>query len=208
MKKEELNLKQIEQKAYRVSFQDGLVEIMLGILLIGLGATFGSVLYVFAIFIPIFLFPRFIEVIRKRYTYPRIGYAKLPMDDPKKTAKGIFGYTAVVLALMVVCFLLFGKVKDAAAYKKWSPALMGVLLVGGFLYAHGKSGSIRYIVFAVLVVVLGLLFSIMNFESYNGLIINFFVMGVIFIVTGFTLFILFLHKYPKIVKEMSDDDRN
>jgi len=206
MKQEELNLKQIEQKAYGVSFQDGLVEIMLGILLISLGATFGSVLYIFAILIPIFLFPRFIEVIRKRYTYPRIGYAKLPMDDPKKTAKGIFGYTAVVLALMVICFLLFGKVKDAAAYKKWSPALMGVLMVGGFLYAHGKSGNIRYIVFAVLAVVSGLLFSIMSFESYDGLIVNFFVMGGIFIVTGSILFTLFVHRYPKSIKEAKNDN--
>jgi hypothetical protein len=202
MKQEELNLKQIEQKAYRGSFQDGLVEIMLGIVLIGLGATFGSVLYVFAVLVPIFIFPRFIEAIRKRYTYPRIGYAKLPMDDPKKTAKGIFGYTAIVLALMVICFLLFGKVKDAAAYKKWSPALMGVLLVGGFLFAHGKSGCIRYIVFAVLAVVSGLLFSIMSFESYDGLIVNFFVMGGIFIVTGSVLFTLFVHKYPKPAEEM------
>jgi len=200
--KQEINLKEIEQKAYRDSNQDGLMEIMIGILLTGLGATFGSILYVFAILIPIFLFPRFIEVIRKRYTYPRIGYVKLPTDDPKKTAKGIFGYTAVVFALMVICFLLLGKVKDAAAYKKWSPALMGVLLVGGFLYAHGKSGNIRYKVFAVLAVVSGLLFSIMSFESYDGLIINFFVMGGMFIVTGSILFTLFVHKYPKPAEEM------
>jgi len=62
MKQEELNLKQIEQKAYRGSFQDGLVEIMLGILLIGLGATFGSVLYVFAILVPIFLLWRYFSL--------------------------------------------------------------------------------------------------------------------------------------------------
>ncbi|HUU16830.1 MAG TPA: hypothetical protein VMW72_06765 [Sedimentisphaerales bacterium] len=198
--KQEINLKEIEQKAYRDSNQDGLMEIMIGILLTGLGATFGSGLYVFAILLPIFLFPYFMGAVRKRYTYPRIGYAKLPTDGPKKTAKGMFGYTAVVLALMVICFLLLGKVKDAAAYKKWSPALMGVLLVGGFLYAHGKSGSVRYIVFSLLSVGFGLLFSIMSFESYNGLIINFFVMGGIFIVTGFTLFIFFLHKNPKLAE--------
>jgi hypothetical protein len=193
---------QIEQKSFRFVEQDGLMEIMIGVLLIGLGATFGSGLYVFSILVPVFLFPRFMGAIRKQYTYPRIGYAKLPADDPKKTAKGMFGYTAVVLILMVICFLLFGKVKDAAAYKKWSPALMGVLLVGGFLYAHGKSGSVRYIVFALLSVGFGLLFSIMNFESYDGLIINFFVMGGIFIVTGFILFILFLYKYPKPAEEV------
>jgi len=206
--KQEINLKEIEQKAYRGSNQDGLMEIMIGILLIGLGATFGSGFYVFAILVPIFLFPRFMEGIRKRYTYPRIGYAKLPTDDPKKTAKGMFVYFVAVLAVFVFCLLLFGDVKNPALHKKWSPALMGVLLVGGFLYAHGKSGNIRYIVFAVLAVVSGLLFSIMNFESYDGLIINFFVMGGIFVVTGFTLFILFLYKYPKLVKEVSYDDRN
>jgi hypothetical protein len=199
-----IDLKQIEQKAYSGSTQDGLTEIMIGILLIVLGATFGSALYIFAFLIPIFLFPRLMEAIRKRYTYPRIGYAKLPVDDPKNTAKGIFVYTAVVLALMVICFLLFGKVKDAAAYKKWSPAVTGVLFVGGFLYAHGKSGDFRYIIYIVLSVVFGLLFSIMNFESYNGLITNFFVMGGIFVATGFTLFTLFLRKYPAI-KEAKND---
>jgi hypothetical protein len=198
-----IDLKQIEQKAYRGSNQDGLMEIMIGILLTVFGATFGSVLYVFAFLIPIFLFPRLMEAIRKRYTYPRIGYAKLPADDPKKTAKGIFAYIAVVLVLMVICFLLLGKAKDAAAYRKWSPALMGVLLVGGFLYAHGKSGDFRYIIYIILSVGFGLLFSIMNFESYDGLIANFFVMGSIFIVAGAILFILFLHKYPKPAEELN-----
>lgn len=197
-----IDIKEIEQKAYSGSTQDGLMEIMMGILLIVFGATYGSVLYfIFAFLIPIFLFPRLMEAIRKRYTYPRIGYAKLPVDDPKKTAKGIFVYTAVVIALMVICFLLFGKAKDAATYKKWSPALMGVLLVGGFLYAHGKSGDFRYIIYIVLSVGFGLLFSIMNFESYNGLITNFYVMGGIFIIAGAILFILFLHKYPKPAEE-------
>jgi hypothetical protein len=200
--KQEINLKEIEQKSYRDSNQDGLMEIMVGILLIGLGATFGTGLNVFAILVPIFLFPRFVGAIRKRYTYPRIGYVKLLQDDPKKTAIGMFVFMAFVLALMVICFLLLGKFKEAAAYKKWSPALMGVVLVGGFLYAHGKSGSIRYIVFALLAVGFGLLFSIMSFESYDGLIINFFVLGGIFIVTGFILFILFVHKYPKPAEEV------
>ncbi len=191
-----IDLKQIEQKAYRGSNQDGLIEIMLGILLTVFGATFGSALYIFAILIPVFLFPRLMEAIRKRYTYPRIGYAKLPVDDPKKTAKGIFVYITVVLVLMVICFLLLGKAKDAAAYKKWSPAVMGVLLVGGFLYSHGKSGEFRYIIYIVLSVGFGILFSILKFESYDGLIINFFVMGGIFVVVGIISFILFVRKYP------------
>ena len=199
-----IDIKQIEQKAYSGSNQDGLVEVMLGIMLILLGATFGSVLYIFAIIIPLFLFPRFIEATRKRYTYPRIGYAKLPMDDPKKTAKGMFVYITAVLVFMVVCFLLLGKAKDAAAYKKWSPALMGAWLVGGFLYLHGKSGDFRYITYIVLSIGFGLLFSIMNFESYNGLIINLFVMGGIFVAIGFTLFTLFLRKYTTI-KEAKND---
>lgn len=198
-----IDIKQIEQKAYSDCNQDGMIEIILGIWLIFFGATFGSVLHFFVFIIPIFLFPRFIEAIRKRYTYPRIGYAKLPVDDPKKTAKGIFAYTAVVLVLMVICFLLLGKVKDAAAYKKWSPALAGVLFVGGFLYAHGKSGNFRYIIFIILSIAFGLFFSIMNFDSYDGLIVNFFVMGGIFVICGLALFILFVRKYHKPVEELN-----
>lgn len=198
-----IELKQIEQKSFRFIGQDGLVEIMIGILLIAFGVTFGSGISVFPMLIAVFVFPRLLEAVRNRCTYPRIGYAKLPVDEPKKTVKGMFGYLAVVLAVMFICFLLLGRVRDVAAYRKWSPLLMGVLLVGGFLYAHSRSGSRRYIVFAVLSVVSGIFFSIMNFESYNGLIVNFFAMGAVFIVSGFTLFILFLRKYPKQLKEVS-----
>ncbi len=199
----EVDLKQIEQKAYSSSNQDGLIEIMIGILLTLFGVTFGSALHIFAFLIPLFLFPRLIEVIRKRYTYPRIGYAKLLVDDPKKTAKGIFAYTAAVLVITFICFLLLGKAKDASVYKKWSPALMGVVLVGGFLYAHGKSGDFRYIIYIVLSVGFGLLFSIMDFDSYDGLIANFFVMGSIFVVAGAISFILFVRKHPKPVEELN-----
>ena len=197
-----LNLNEIEKKAYRLSNQDGLLEVMIGILLIAFGATFGSGLSVLPMLVAVFIFPRFLEAVRTRCTYPRIGYVRLQQDEPKKTAIGMFGYLAVALAVMFISFLLLGKLKDVAAYKKWSPALMGVLLLGGLIYAHSKSGSNRYIVLALLAVVSGILFSLLNFESHNGLIANFFVMGAIFVVTGFTIFILFLRRYPKQLQEV------
>ena len=80
-----IDVKEIERKSFRYTEQDGLMEIMMGLLFIGVGVAFDTTFTIFVIFIAVFLFPRFIVFLRKRLSYPRTGYAKLPQDDPKKT---------------------------------------------------------------------------------------------------------------------------
>ncbi|NOQ34218.1 MAG: hypothetical protein GQ567_08530, partial [Methanosarcinales archaeon] len=69
---QEINLKELEKKAYRDSQQDGLMEVMMGLILMTFGGFFYSTVFVFYILLIVFS-GKIVEFVRRRYTYPRIG---------------------------------------------------------------------------------------------------------------------------------------
>lgn len=196
--KTNINWKDLERKTYRDVQQDGLGELLIGIgmiLVAGivLTPTFLKVLF----YIPILLFSRIGEAIRRRFTYPRIGYVKFQPENSKKVVGGIFLIIFVLLAIMALVFTLVGDVRDFDLWLQWFPAFCGTILVGLFLDMAGKTGSGRYYVFALLSVISGFSFSLIHFETATtGMAMYFLSMGAVLILTGGILFLWFLHKYP------------
>ena len=200
-----LDVKQVEQRVWRASQQDGLMEVAIGILLAatamqirvkGLTALWIAVL--------VFLAPG-LEAIRKRVTYPRIGYVELVQEEPKKTLRGIGVYTIVVFVAMALAFAIFGDIGDWRLWSRWSPTLSGVLLSGGMIYAAGKSGAARYYAFVVLAVGLGIAFAILFPEPpYTNLMLYTLTLGGVFILCGAITFLRFLHKNPLPAEDAAD----
>lgn len=193
----EADLKKMEQKAYRESMQDGFTEIFLGILLIGMGALYAvKVAAVFAVLAFLF-FPRILERLKRRYTYPRTGYAKLHEEPPKKTAFGIFSFMAVVFVMMAVAlFIIFGDI-SADLWYRWTPTFMGAMLTGAFTFVAGKSGDSRNYGIAAFGLVVGIVMSVYRFDSmWTGIITYLLFMGSFFIGLGLVRFVYFLSKYP------------
>jgi len=201
----EVDLKKIEQKAYRESMQDGLTEIFLGILLVGMGAYFAVKLTVVFIVLFALFAPRFLEKLKRKYTYPRIGYAKLHEDPPRKTARGIFSYMLLVIVVMVVAlFIIFGDI-SADLWYRWSPTLMGAMLTGGLIYLADKSADPRYYGIAVFGLVAGGVLSVYRFEStWTGITVYLLFMGSCFFGLGLIRFVHFLYEYP-VQEEITDE---
>jgi hypothetical protein len=191
-----IDLLKIEKKAYRDSQQDGLMEVMMGLILI----TFGCFLYspIFAFYILLIIFSKkIVESIRRRYTYPRIGFVKFHKENPKDALTGVFLFEFAVIVIIFTLISIFGDVKDYSRWIKWSPLFFGMILVGPFAHAASRSGSIRYTGYAMLSVVLGLFFSIIEFGSgYTGLILYLVFIGAFLFLGGLVIFTLFLRKYP------------
>ncbi|KAF5426633.1 hypothetical protein C5S42_07080 [Candidatus Methanomarinus sp.] len=191
-----IDLLKIEKKAYRDSQQDGLMEVMMGLILI----TFGCFLYspIFAFYILLIIFSKkIVESIRRRYTYPRIGFVKFHKENPKDALTGVFLFEFAVIVIIFTLISIFGDVKDYSRWIKWSPLFFGMILVGPFAHAASRSGSIRYTGYAMLSVVLGLFFSIIEFGSgYIGLILYLVFIGAFLFLGGLVIFTLFLRKYP------------
>lgn len=195
---QQINLKEIERKTYRDAQQDGLTDFLIGIGMIAVAGIVltPSFLKIFW-YLPIFLLSRIGEALKRRVTYPRIGHVKFQPESPKKVVGGIFLGMFILFAIMVVVFTLFGDVRDFDLWMKWLPAFCGTLLVGLFLDLGAKSGTGRYYGIALLSVISGFSFALIDFNvELGGTVMYFLSMGLVLVITGVILLHGFLRKNP------------
>jgi hypothetical protein len=108
---QEIDLKELEKKAYRDSQQDGLMEVMMGLILMTFGGFFYSPIFAFYILLIIFS-GKIVEFVRRRYTYPRIGVVKFHRENPKDALTGVFLFELAVIVIMFTLISIFGNVTD------------------------------------------------------------------------------------------------
>ena len=162
---QEIDLKNIEQKTFRQSQQDGLMELVMGICMLAISTRLFSRLLIFMLVLPVFLFGPLLALMRRRFTHPRIGYVKLIPDKPKTVITGILLVTLVVIALTAVVFFFFGNVGDINLWLRWCPFWGGTVLAGMFSSLASQSGSIRYYIFAGWSLLSGLVLSLLEFDG-------------------------------------------
>jgi hypothetical protein len=193
-----VDIKQIEQKAFRDSQQDGLMELVMGICLLLMSTRLFSRVLIGMFPVAMILFAPVLNTMRKRFTYPRIGYVKLVPDKPKDAIAGIVLITLIIVAVMAVAFILFANVWDFTLWLKWIPLWAGVVLAIMFVSLVEKSGNKKYYLFALWSVVYGLVMAILKFEPVEtGVLLYFLAMGALLTPCGLILFMRFLKKYPK-----------
>lgn len=196
---EEIDLDEIERNAYRETVKDGFTEIFLGVLLLYTSLTWLRP-GVTSAFIPLFIIfgPRVLEALKQRYTYPRIGYVKIKVEDGVKIAKGIFSYMLVVIVLLVVVVgaVYWGSWNSDLVYR-WTPTFMGAMLLGGMLYTQGRSGEDKYYVYGFLSLLIGIAFSLYDFEPVKiGFMAYLQLTGWASFLIGLVTFMQFRGRYP------------
>jgi len=202
---QEIDLKNIEQKTFRESQQDGLMELVMGICMLAISTRLFSRLLIFMLILPVFLFGPLLALMRRRFTHPRIGYVKLIPDKPKSVIAGIFLVTLVVVVVMAVAFFFFGDVRDFNLWLRWCPFWGGTVLAGMFSSLASKSGAIRYYIFTGWSLLSGIVLSLLEFNVVEtGTLLYFAVMGCLLIPFGLVQFVMFLRKHPKPGQEVLD----
>ncbi|RZN36059.1 MAG: hypothetical protein EF813_07910 [Methanosarcinales archaeon] len=200
----EINLKELEKKAYSDSQQDGFMEVMMGIILMAFGGFFYSTVFAFYILLIIFS-GRIVEFIRRRHTYPRIGVVKFHRENPKDALTGVFLFELTVIIIIATLITIFGDVKDYSQWVKWSPLFFGMILVAPLTHAASRSGNIRYTGYAILSVILGAFFSLVKFGSgCTGLILYLVFIGTFLFLGGTVIFTPFMRKHPLPAKGAPD----
>jgi hypothetical protein len=199
----EINLKEIERRANYAAFQDGLMEIFMGVFLITFGggmATGRGITVPFMVFV-IFIANPILKRIKERHIYPRIGYVKLPQEDETDT-KGI-GIAAVIFIVFLLSSLgvTIWIMGSEAGMEFWMtyilPPSTGFMMALGPFWLGQTYGLVRGYVFAVLFLLLGIIIPVFRIASgYEavGLICS--IVGIITLTTGIILFSRFLRKYP------------
>jgi len=197
-----INLQDIERKTRLILHQDGLDEILVGLSL-GIMAIFFldfrlSIAMVAGCAIHIFLRP----ACRRRITYPRVGYAKLPGPKDKVSGRKIF-FLAIVLVLIGAGLFFVSQLR-------WLlPLYLGIVLAGVTLAQVWRAANAYdYFIIGLFLAsgLMGLLLVSLDFEPRVAAAIQGWSLAGLLIPIGIVRLNLFLHKYPKLAEEANDGE--
>lgn len=198
---QDINLKQIERKAWTSYFQDGLWDIFFGLLLLTMGiqGLIYNVWFTFVIGAAVLV----VLLGKKFITIPRIGKVKFGLKREVRQMKSIAVVGILVLAILIVLMLTLLGLDLPATGKGIRVAIQAV----GFTVVFGL---IAYFMDFRRLYAYGLFFAIGSVlsELFDDPIgpIAFSVAGSIALLIGLVLLARFLRKYPKAVEEGFDDN--
>ena len=187
---QEQDFKKLQQRTYQSYHQDGLIDIIIGLAMIGFGLmlAFDSSVFIFMSWMPIIFYVPF----KNRITVPRIGYVKFSSSNLKLAmALG----TGLLVMLFIVGLYLFA-VSDNISFqvREWLGQYLwlGGLVAVSFLGTALLTGITRFYAYA------GLILLIFSVGTWLGVQPPIFVItsGLLIEITGVWLLVHFLVNYP------------
>ena len=210
---ENIDLKEIEKKSWRSTFEDGILDIYFGILVlgIGMGMTLSSILpnpldkFIPFIFIGIGLF--FFLTAKKYITQPRLGVVKFGLKRKGRKLKTLIMLSINFIVLLILFLIRFINPELSLNFPGYLEGLiMGLLFITTPICFAAY--FIQYSRFYFIGLLVGLsfflsdLFSIFIPEPFDTLIVFSIVSGAI-IAMGIISLIKFIRKYPLHKEEMT-----
>jgi hypothetical protein len=196
------NINQVIRQTYRYFYEDGLVEMALGLLFVVVGlllfvwqaTTTSSVAAVLlAIGLPLLviggalLFRRVIRQLKERITFPRTGYVAYRQD---KRDSGRWVMMGAAVALMIAVVFL----PDSFNRMQF---MVGSLLGAVLIYMGYRVSVWRFYVTGVLAVALGLGLTLLEMEEVLAIAFLFVASGLILLVTGAVSLMVYLRRHPQ-----------
>jgi hypothetical protein len=177
--------------------EDGLMYIPFSLILLVMAFIVQMPYFVPFLAILIIFGPTAIERLRKKYTYPRIGYVKLQDEDPTNVGKGFFGFLFIVflVPIALVIVLLGGNVTLAMLYQ-WLPFAFGFVILGPCIYLVDLTGSRKFYLLGIATSVTGFLVSLIVEQGLLGFVLYMLGWSLVIMLTGFISFFRFIRKYP------------
>jgi len=187
---QEQDFKKLQQRTYQSYHQDGLIDIIIGLAMIGFGLmlAFDSSVFIFMSWMPIIFYVPF----KNRITVPRIGYVKFSSSNLRLAmALG----TGLLVMLFIVGLYLFAvsdnisfQVREWLGQYLWLGGLVAVCFLGTALL----TGITRFYAYAGLIL---LIFSVGTWLAIQPFFIVI-TSGLLIEITGVWLLVRFLVKYP------------
>jgi len=189
---QEQDFKKLQQKTYQSNHQDGLIDIIIGLAIIGFGLNiaFDNAVFSFMGWLPIIFYVPF----KNRLTVPRIGYVKFSASN--KIVFGLVLGGLLVLLLGVIVFVLSGRNAFSLDLQEWLRQYY-MLLFGGvaafcFLGAGLLTGITRFYVYAFLFLLIFAIGTWFNLHPSWYVLFT----GSLIETVGLWMMVRFLRKYP------------
>ncbi|MBN2030624.1 hypothetical protein JW824_10305 [bacterium] len=207
-----LNLKELEKKAFRSFFKDGLWDIFIGLVLLqffvfplyvsdlGLG-DFWSV----TVFLPLYMvtFWLFIKA-KMKITATRIGFMKVGKTR-RKRLRGLILIANFILLVGLLLGLpyLYERV-DLYQVEWFFPGFFCLLFLFIFSAASFFLDVFRFFMYGILIAFLipiGEILFLKGYLTHHGYPVIFGITTSIMVITGMVKLVVFLKKYPKVIAE-------
>ena len=192
-------LKDFKIKAQRSILEDGLLDIMLGIYLILAGMfLMQKINFLYLLWLPIAT--TLIEVFRRKWIYPRVGYAKL-----KFSFLAIFGTLAAIvagIALITISIALLASGLGYPAMANWRNLVSAGLIISTtifFCFIAYRYRVPRWYFFGIL---MGVVFILGKAYHSPVLVIG---LGLLILLTGIGVLVQFLQRHPIYTTTPGDD---
>jgi hypothetical protein len=186
-----VDIRKIENQIQRTVVEDGLVDIMLGISLVLSGIYLINRSLVFNYFwLPFGLW--IIEVARRKYIYPRVGYAKLKMPIRRVIKILVFVLVGIAITITIVTIVSLGLGNQLAG--KWDDLISYTLILftgAAFCWIAFKFQVRRWYLHGVL---MAIVLFIGRETDMPGLVIS---LGAFVTLIGAVVFAQFLQAHPK-----------
>jgi hypothetical protein len=193
------DFKQLARKAYLSYHQDGLIDLIIGFVILAYGMNFATDESYWTIsgWFPILLY----VPLKNRITVPRFGYFKL--EEAEIVAKRIVAF----LVLLVLVVFVLGMMMFLVADSPPPPAILwirentlvfyGLITVFGFVMAGWISNIKRMFAYGLAGLAIMFTGQALGLQEF----IPFMLLGTTVLVTGVVLLVRFLQKYPLTIKE-------
>ncbi|MGB2800480.1 MAG: hypothetical protein WBC55_09855 [Dehalococcoidia bacterium] len=204
---QDVDLKQIERKAWSSYFHDGLTDLYGGFILLGLGL---AMLTDQSWWLALMLLSMLALWARKRVTYPRMGYVKFAPQREARTKRSRIIASMVLTSTMLLGVIVFALV-STNSLPQWLEAwladyfLVAFAVMVGAIIAVGAFmvGVARFYAYAVLVLIAFAAGQWLNTSA--GLPVT--IAAGVILLSGLAVLIRFLRKYPRPAGEEFDDNR-
>ncbi|MEN8164705.1 MAG: hypothetical protein ABFS37_11300 [Acidobacteriota bacterium] len=200
-------VKDLKLAAVRETYSDGLTEIVTGGLFFIVALATGRPAFYWTFLFAILLLGPGLQRLKARYTYPRIGYAKIQDEDPIRMRNGVLSWVLGVFLATAIILAATGHITDNLAWRRAAPAIGGLLFSGGFLYLAQQSRLARHWFLAAFSAVTGILMVLPPIpEPYGNLRVWAMVMALVCLTVGAVVLRGFVKTTPLVDERMPDDE--
>ena len=198
----DVNLKEIQRKVYVSFFQDGLWDIFLGLFIVGWGlAILTEAAYLAGMsFLGLYFV---IWGLKKWVTYPRIGYARFSATSRRRITARFLILGTVVLLLGLLAAVVWGIGTRPQWLADYFPLIFNGMLAAVICFVAYWARVNRFYLHAALIF-LGAVFHLWLGIGWE---FGFIGAGGIIVVIGLGMLASFLRKYPRMVEEAHNNDR-
>ena len=208
---QKLDIKSVRRRTWWSVYQDGFLEIGLGIIFLlaaitfamGKGAmTFGALLFVIIVLV-------IMPDLRRRFTYPRIGYAELRYRDFAKYYAVLITFIDIVLfAVILSYFDMSDDSRQRVVVVCANPSvIVGLITATVFVVLRIMFGKRSYHNIALLSLVVGVVIALINTPSWkHDLVLYFALMGSVLLAYGCKMFSRFVADNPILEEEGNGDE--